>query len=171
MCGITGALWFEPTAAVSQIMLDTMTDMIAHRGPDDRGTFLQAWQRDVTGITPGVALGFRRLSIIDLAGGHQPMTNEDGTVTIVFNGEIYNYQELRRRLEGSATAFAPTAIPRPLFISMRISVPNAFQPSTACLRLPFGIKRDVSWFWAAIAWAKNRSSIRQRPSKFSLVAN
>ena len=105
MCGITGALWFDPTAAVAPATLDAMTDSIAHRGPDDRGTYVKAWQRDVTGITPGVALGFRRLAIIDLAGGHQPMTNEDGTIIMVFNGEIYNYRELRRRLEGSGHRF------------------------------------------------------------------
>lgn len=55
--------------------------------------------------TPGVALGFRRLSIIDLAGGHQPMSNEDGSVWIAFNGEIYNFQDLRRRLEGAGHRF------------------------------------------------------------------
>lgn len=82
-----------------------MTDALVHRGPDDRGTFVQALGADVTGVTPGVALGFRRLSIIDLAGGHQPMTNEDGSVVMVFNGEIYNYRELRRRLEGSGHRF------------------------------------------------------------------
>jgi asparagine synthase (glutamine-hydrolysing) len=66
-----------------------MADAIAHRGPDDHGVFIN-----------GVAgLGHRRLSIIDLGGGHQPMTNEDGSLWIVFNGEIYNYQELRNRLQ------------------------------------------------------------------------
>ncbi|MCC6511666.1 MAG: asparagine synthetase B, partial [Pirellulaceae bacterium] len=78
MCGITGALWFEPSGAVAASTLDAMTDALVHRGPDDRGVFLQPLQHDVTGITPGVGLGFRRLSIIDLDGGHQPMTNEDG---------------------------------------------------------------------------------------------
>ena len=105
MCGITGALWFEPNAAVAPATLDAMTDSIAHRGPDDRGTYFKPLERDVTGITPGVALGFRRLSIIDLAGGHQPMTNEDGSIILVFNGEIYNYRDLRRRLEGSNHRF------------------------------------------------------------------
>ncbi len=105
MCGITGALWFEESGAVTAATLDAMTDALVHRGPDDRGTHLSPLIRDVTGVTPGVGLGFRRLSIIDLAGGHQPMTNEDGSVVIVFNGEIYNYRELRRRLEGSGHRF------------------------------------------------------------------
>jgi asparagine synthase (glutamine-hydrolysing) len=72
-----------------------MCDVIRHRGPDDEG-FL---------VKPGVALGMRRLSIIDLAGGHQPISGEDGKVTIVFNGEIYNFQELRPELEKRGHAF------------------------------------------------------------------
>src|SRR5439155_464071 len=66
----------------------TMCDAIRHRGPDDEGTL----------VSGPVGLGMRRLSIIDLAGGRQPMTNEDGSQVIVFNGEIYNYRELRREL-------------------------------------------------------------------------
>ena len=66
-----------------------MTDAIVHRGPDERGTHIE----------PGVALGMRRLSIIDVGGSHQPISNEDGTVLAVFNGEIYNYRELRAGLE------------------------------------------------------------------------
>jgi asparagine synthase (glutamine-hydrolysing) len=66
-----------------------MCRVIRHRGPDDQGVMLK----------PGVALGMRRLSIIDLAGGHQPISNEDNTVTIVFNGEIYNYRELQKELQ------------------------------------------------------------------------
>jgi asparagine synthase (glutamine-hydrolysing) len=68
--------------------LRAMTDAIRHRGPDDDGHLLE----------PGVALGVRRLSVIDLPGSSQPISNEDGTVTTVFNGEIYNYRELRRQL-------------------------------------------------------------------------
>jgi asparagine synthase (glutamine-hydrolysing) len=67
-----------------------MSEALAHRGPDDGG----AWTGD------GVGFGHRRLSIVDLGGGHQPMSNEDGTVWIVFNGEIYNHRELRSELEG-----------------------------------------------------------------------
>ena len=65
-----------------------MTDVIRHRGPDEDGLHVE----------PGVALGMRRLSVIDLEGSHQPVTTEDGGVRAVFNGEIYNFAELRARL-------------------------------------------------------------------------
>ena len=105
MCGITGGLWFDEPKAISGAVLNKMVQSLEHRGPDDSGVYVEPLHRDVTGIVPGVALGFRRLSIIDLAGGHQPMSNEDGSVWIAFNGEIYNYRDLRRRLEGSGHKF------------------------------------------------------------------
>ncbi len=105
MCGIAGGLWFDDSQAISPATLDAMTDSLVHRGPDDRGCYRDSLKRDAAGLVPGVALGFRRLSIIDLAGGHQPLSNEDGSVWLVFNGEIYNYRELRRRLEGSGHVF------------------------------------------------------------------
>jgi asparagine synthase (glutamine-hydrolysing) len=89
MCGICGAVWTDPGDALPRASLQAMTDRLVHRGPDDAGTYRDAH----------AALGFRRLSIIDLAGGHQPLSNEDGTVWTVFNGEIYNFPALRRRLE------------------------------------------------------------------------
>jgi asparagine synthase (glutamine-hydrolysing) len=88
MCGICGKLNFDPGAAVSEPLLKAMANSISHRGPDDEGFYFSGQ----------IGLGFRRLSIIDLSGGHQPLSNEDGTVWIVFNGEIYNYQELREGL-------------------------------------------------------------------------
>ena len=106
MCGITGAVWRDERQAVSAEMLTQMTDAIAHRGPDDSQTWTSTDHRDAYGNTVGVGLGFRRLSIIDLAGARQPMSNEDGSVRMVFNGEIYNYQTLRRRLEGRGHRFA-----------------------------------------------------------------
>ncbi len=79
---------------------------LAHRGPDDAGSYFRALRTNtVYGVQPGVALGHRRLSIIDLEGGHQPLANEDESVWIVFNGEIYNHRELRQRLEGSGHRF------------------------------------------------------------------
>ncbi|HTZ95269.1 MAG TPA: asparagine synthase (glutamine-hydrolyzing) [Terriglobales bacterium] len=88
MCGICGKVGFEQDATVNRALIGDMLDTIRHRGPDDEGVFL----------APQVGLGFVRLAIIDLATGHQPLSNEDGTVWIVFNGEIYNYRELRKFL-------------------------------------------------------------------------
>lgn len=87
MCGICGI--FEPgrETAIEPATLKAMTDTMRHRGPDDDGSYSR----------PGIGLGFRRLSIIDLAGGHQPLSNEDGSVWIVFNGEIYNFEDLKKR--------------------------------------------------------------------------
>jgi asparagine synthase (glutamine-hydrolysing) len=106
MCGITGAIWTDPQLAIDAALLRKMTEALRHRGPDDQGEYRHEFQiRPPYEPLPGVALGFRRLSIIDLATGQQPMTNEDGSVRIVFNGEIYNYDYLRRRLEGSGHKF------------------------------------------------------------------
>jgi asparagine synthase (glutamine-hydrolysing) len=89
MCGICGAAWTKAGLALAADSLQAMMDRLTHRGPDDAGT-----HRD-----GHAALGFRRLSIIDVVGGHQPLCNENGTVWTVFNGEIYNFPALRRRLE------------------------------------------------------------------------
>lgn len=106
MCGIAGAIWTNPAAEISADVLARMTDVLAHRGPDDSGAYTSALKtHTAAGALPGVALGHRRLSIIDLAGGHQPLANEDESVWIVFNGEIYNHRELRRRLEGAGHTF------------------------------------------------------------------
>jgi asparagine synthase (glutamine-hydrolysing) len=88
MCGICGKLVFDRGATVPISLLRTMADSIRHRGPDDEGYH----------VAGPIGLGFRRLSIIDLSTGHQPLSNEDGTIWIIFNGEIYNYQELRADL-------------------------------------------------------------------------
>lgn len=93
MCGISGIV---STAGVERAAVARMTDALRHRGPDDEGLYL----------ADGVGLGHRRLSIIDLSTGRQPISNEDGTVWVVFNGEIYNFQELRRQLEGRGHRFA-----------------------------------------------------------------
>jgi asparagine synthase (glutamine-hydrolysing) len=88
MCGITGKAFFDTSRDIHQGELKEMADSIRHRGPDDEGFY----------IDKNIGLGFRRLSIIDLKSGHQPLSNEDGTVWIVFNGEIYNYKELQQDL-------------------------------------------------------------------------
>ncbi len=107
MCGITGAVWSEPRLQLDAPILERMMEVLRHRGPDDHGQYQAEYRvREPYAAMPGVALGFRRLSIIDLASGNQPIANEDGTVWVVFNGEIYNYQALRHRLEGAGHRFA-----------------------------------------------------------------
>ena len=88
MCGIVGIVHTDPRRPVDELRLNRMRDLLVHRGPDDAGSYIDG----------SVGLGHRRLSIIDLSSGHQPMTNEDGSLWIVFNGEIYNFQALRERL-------------------------------------------------------------------------
>jgi asparagine synthase (glutamine-hydrolysing) len=90
MCGICGAIQIrgEPREVLPPEVIDRMTDAMEHRGPDDRGLH----------IAPGVAIGARRLSIVDVAGGHQPFSNEAGTVWAAQNGEIFNHRDLRREL-------------------------------------------------------------------------
>jgi asparagine synthase (glutamine-hydrolysing) len=96
MCGIAGILEFGTDAHVDSGVLRRMCDVIAHRGPDDDGLFTRG----------NVGLGMRRLSIVDLATGHQPISNEDGSVWIVFNGEIYNHKALREGLIASGHRYS-----------------------------------------------------------------
>ena len=110
MCGIAGGVWSAQSSGLSIQQLRTMTDAIAHRGPDDEGLWVSPANQQSNHLvesswSDGVALGFRRLSIIDLDTGRQPMSNEDASVQLVFNGEIYNYRELRHRLEGAGHRF------------------------------------------------------------------
>ena len=89
MCGICGVFYPNRTQRVSRDMLMSMNQQIVHRGPDDDGFFVEG----------NIGLAMRRLSIIDIQTGHQPIANEDNSLSIVFNGEIYNHQELRKDLE------------------------------------------------------------------------
>ena len=97
MCGICGVVQIggEPRPAIPPDVLERMTDAMTHRGPDDRGTYL----------ADGIALGVRRLSIVDVEGGHQPVFNEDGTVVAVQNGELYNHLDVRAALEPDGHRF------------------------------------------------------------------
>jgi asparagine synthase (glutamine-hydrolysing) len=95
MCGIAGIVSAEPGDRIEAATIHRMCDAIVHRGPDDEGVF----------IKDGTGLGIRRLSIIDVAGGHQPVFNEDQSVWVVFNGEIYNFPELRQELESRGHRF------------------------------------------------------------------
>ena len=89
MCGICGIFHPDPRLRVERDTLAEMNSQIVHRGPDDDGFFVEG----------NVGLAIRRLSIIDVKTGHQPISNEDDSLWIVYNGEIYNHQELRAQLQ------------------------------------------------------------------------
>ncbi len=95
MCGIAGIVGAKDDVGIDRDVIHQMCETMVHRGPDDEGLF----------VKQGAGLGMRRLSIIDLAGGHQPIFNEDGTVWVVCNGEIYNFREIRRNLESKGHRF------------------------------------------------------------------
>lgn len=95
MCGIAGLLDTKGNRTPDRDLLERMTTRIAHRGPDGAGLHVE----------PGVGLGHRRLAIIDLAGGYQPLGNEDGSVLVTYNGEIYNFQPLARELAAAGHRF------------------------------------------------------------------
>jgi len=96
MCGIVGLMYHDRQKPVRQESVKKMCDTLVHRGPDDEGFY----------VDRNVGIGMRRLTVIDLSTGHQPMTNEDGRYWIVFNGEIYNYPELRKELESKGHRFS-----------------------------------------------------------------
>src|SRR5215475_7761196 len=101
MCGIAGFVespWIRSPFALdtARALAHRMCEAIRHRGPDDEGMLVE----------PGVALAMRRLSIIDVATGHQPISNEDGRISVVFNGEIYNFRELRESLVAAGHRFS-----------------------------------------------------------------
>src|SRR5215475_7406424 len=95
MCGICGQYNFRDRSPVQLDDIKRMNGSLVHRGPDDDGFYVEG----------PLGLGFRRLSIIDLGGGHQPMTDPEESVWVVFNGEIYNFPELRSELEGYGYTF------------------------------------------------------------------
>lgn len=95
MCGIAGFAGLDRSLDQAREDLRAMCEMIAHRGPDDEGAY----------VAPGIALGMRRLGVIDVDGGRQPVANEDGSIHVVCNGEIYNFRELRQQLERDGHRF------------------------------------------------------------------
>src|SRR5436190_11709704 len=94
MCGIAGAL--SSREPVEPGLVERMCETLDHRGPDSRGVFAE----------DGVAIGVARLAVIDVEGGDQPLANEDGSVVVVCNGEVYNYRELREELAGRGHRFS-----------------------------------------------------------------
>ncbi|MDO5310115.1 MAG: asparagine synthase-related protein [Planctomycetia bacterium] len=106
MCGVCGGIWTSGTGALDLSTLNRATDALSHRGPDDRDAIIVPLTRGGSASESGVALGHRRLAIVDLtAAGRQPFVNQAGTIRLTFNGEIYNYLELRAELERRGRTF------------------------------------------------------------------
>ena len=147
MCGIVGTLNLTSQHPIEELTLRQMLAMIRHRGPDQFGIY-----RD-----EHVGLGNARLSIIDLSTGQQPIGNEDGTLWIVFNGEIFNYVELRPELEAHGHRFethTDTEVILHLYEDYGPGLPGTSQRAV-CLR-HLGCTRSERCFWRATAWASGR---------------
>lgn len=149
MCGIAGVLAREAGLVVQPAQIRAMCDVIAHRGPDDEGVY-----------TSGpVGLGMRRLSIIDLSGGHQPMRTSDGRLTIVFNGEIYNHRDVRRRLEAGGHRFRTASDTEAILHAYE-------QMGPACLQLLNGMFAFAIWDAASQELFVARDRIGIKPLYF-----
>ena len=151
MCGIAGIVAAGGLHPDESERVPRMRDVIAHRGPDDAGLFVDGH----------AALGHRRLSIVDLAAGHQPLSNEDDSIWIVFNGEIYNHEDVRQRLEVARPSL-PHAFryrddrPRLRAVGRRA----ASSICAACSRSRSGMRRAAGCCSRATAWASSRSTGR-----------
>ena len=146
MCGIAGVVSATRESNITEAVVREMCDRIIHRGPDDEGILVQ----------DDAGLGMRRLSIIDLSGGHQPVFNEDRSAWIVYNGEIYIFPSFVRSWKNAATASIRNAIPKSSFISTKRWVRIAFRSCVACSRSPSTTRRSASWCWRATGSARNR---------------
>ncbi len=149
MCGICGQFNFGDRAPVVRQDIKAMADTIVHRGPDDEGYL----------VSGPIGLGFRRLSIIDLAGGHQPMADAEETVWVIFNGEIYNFRELRRELESRGHRFRTSSRHRSDRPRLQGSgAPASSTSSTACSASRSGTCGGSAWSWPGMPWGSSSST-------------
>ena len=150
MCGIAGILGrFDPQGRD----LERMLEAIRHRGPDGEGVHTDAH----------VTLGHRRLSIIDLAGGRQPLRNVDGTIWLVCNGEIYNYVELRKELEAPDSGSSRTATAKSSSACIKITATGFSSTCVACMHSRSGMRATSGSWPRAITSDRSRFSTRCRP--------
>ena len=151
MCGIAGLVKLKQTAVEAKL-LQAMIGALDHRGPDDSGVFVDS----------NVGLAHARLSIIDLAGGHQPMSIENGSLWITFNGEIFNYIELREELENKDTGSPLDPTPKSFCACTWRRAKSAFTTSTVNGHLPSGIRASESCFSLETDTVLDRCSTRPR---------
>ncbi len=144
MCGFVGFIDGGDTQLDSGI-LHAMTDAIRHRGPDDADYYMDG----------SISLGFRRLSIIDLEGGRQPILNEDGSKVLMFNGEIYNYQEIRKTFWRRVMCSKPPPIRKCFSMAMRNMAWTFSTSFGACLPSSSGTKNKKSCLALGISSASS----------------
>ena len=139
MCGITGFISKEKNAPITEreILLDKMCRVITHRGPDEQGTI----------VKDRAALGMRRLSIIDLKSGQQPIFDSTGNLAIVFNGEIYNFHELKADLQKRGHKFKTNSDTETIIHAFEEFGADCLKICAECLPLRFTILRDESPFY------------------------
>ena len=128
MCGIAGRVNTDPARPINRARLEAMTTAVAHRGPDADGFYVGA----------GVGLGHRRLSILDLATGDQPLSNEDGRFWVVFNGEIFNFADTRAELETAGHHFRTNTDTEVSSTRTRSGATQPSSDSAACSRMRSG---------------------------------
>jgi asparagine synthase (glutamine-hydrolysing) len=143
MCGICG-YWNLNSSPSSSDIVKKMSDAISHRGPDDEGFF----------IKDGVALGHRRLSIIDLSGGHQPIQDEEGLLTIIYNGEVYNFDEIRRELISLGHNFKTKSDTEVVLLAYKEWGPACLKRFNGMFALAIYDERDGSLFLARDRFGK-----------------
>src|SRR4029077_9484525 len=167
MGGIFGIL--ASNCSISKTALEHATDSLAHRGPDDKGTVVIQG-----GTSPSleIGLGSRRLAILDLSSlGHQPMKDAETGNWIVYNGEIYNFRELRQRLQGEGVRFFSQSDTEVLLKAYGRWGERCLGNCVECSLLPYGMRSDLACCWAAIPWASSRCIIVPRVSISSLLLN
>lgn len=150
MCGICGYLHYDTSKRPSPAVLKSMMDTLTMRGPDEEGAY----------IKDNAALGHRRLSIIDLETGRQPIYNEDNSIVIVYNGEIYNFREIKETLAGKGHAFKTHS-------DTEVVVHAYEEYGEDCVKLFNGMFALAIWddrkkgsFWRATGSARSRSTTR-----------
>ena len=147
MCGIAGVATADGLRSSDAALVNDMLVAIAHRGPDDQFTL-----GDERAL-----IGSRRLSIIDVEGGRQPLTDESNKIICSQNGEIYNYVELRADLERRGHVFGPMATQRRSRICTRSSDPPSSPTFGACLPSQFGMVASTVWCWPATDSGRSHS--------------
>ena len=159
MCGIAGVIKFGRDARVDLDTIRQMCQVMAHRGPDDDGFY----------VSGPVGLGMRRLSIVDLARGHQPISNEDETAWIVFNGEIYNHAQLREQLQARGHRYRTNSDTETIVHLYEEYGRDCVRHLRGMFAFAIGMLKSNVYSLPATAWASSRFTIGRLLSRWSSV--